>query len=78
MLELVIDGAVSKYAVIDGLVKVLLVNVSDPANVANVPVVGKVTEVFAVAVNVVVNAPEVVNDPPNVMVFDPLLTPVPP
>ena len=36
-----------------GLVKVLLVKVSVPANVANVPVVGKVTDVAAVAVNVV-------------------------
>ena len=55
-----------------------MVNVSDPANVAKVPVVGKVTLVLAVTVNVVVNAPEVVNDPPKVMVFEPLLTPVPP
>jgi hypothetical protein len=78
VLELVIDGAVSKYAVTVGLVKVLLVKVSDPANVANVPVVGKVTLVAAVTVNVVVYAPDVVNDPPNVMVFEPLLTPVPP
>ena len=57
---------------------VLLVNVSEPAKVAKVPVVGKVTLVLAVTVNVVVNAPEVVNDPPKVMVFEPLLTPVPP
>ena len=33
---------------------------------------------FAVAVNVVLNAPEVVKLPPNVIVFEPLLTPVPP
>ena len=78
MLELAIDGAVSRYAVIVGLVSVLLVNVSEPAKVAKVPVVGKVTLVLAVTVNVVVNAPEVVNDPPKVMVFEPLLTPVPP
>ena len=36
---------------------VLLVNASEPARVARVPVVGSVTEVFAVAVKVCVNAP---------------------
>ena len=35
-----------------GDVRVLLVNVSEPAKVARVPVVGRVTEVLAVAVNV--------------------------
>ena len=56
----------------------LFVSVSVPASVANTPVTGKVTIVFAVAVIVVVNAPEVVNDPPNVIRFPLLLTPVPP
>ena len=63
MLELAIDGAVSRYAVIVGLVSVLLVNVSEPAKVAKVPVVGKVTFVVAVVVNVVAKAPEVVKFP---------------
>jgi hypothetical protein len=40
-----------------GLVKVLLVNVSVPARVANVPVVGSVTEVFALVVKPRVCAP---------------------
>ena len=61
-----------------GLVNVLLVNVSVPSNVANVPDTGKVTAVFAVVVNAVVKAPEVVKLPPNVIVFPVLLTPVPP
>ena len=42
-----------------GEVKVLLVKVSVPASVARVPVVGKVTFVAAVDVNVVANAPDV-------------------
>ena len=57
---------------------VLFVNVSEPARVAKVPVVGRVTEVLAVAVKVVVYAPEVVKFPPSVIVLEPLLTPVPP
>lgn len=49
-----------------------------------VPVVGRVTVVVPVVVMVVANAPDVVNAPaveifpPKVIVFDPLLTPVPP
>ena len=46
-------------------------------SVANVPVVGNVTPVAAVIVNVVANAPEVVRFPPSVIV-PVLLTPVPP
>ena len=41
----------------DGEVSVLLVNVSVPASVASVPVVGRVTFVAEVAVNVLENAP---------------------
>ena len=54
------------------------------AVLTNVPVVGNVTFVEPVVVNVRAFAPEVVNDeaveilPPNVMVLEPLLTPVPP
>jgi hypothetical protein len=61
-----------------GRVRVLLVKVSEPANVAKVPVVGNVTEVVAVAVSVVANAPEVVKLPPNVIVLPVFATPVPP
>ena len=57
---------------------VLLVKVSVPPNVLNVPVVGRVTLVAAVLFNVEANAPEVVKFPPSVIVFDPLFTPVPP
>ena len=57
---------------------VLLVRVSDPANVDNVPVVGKVTAVVAVAVRVVAKAPEVVRLPPSVIVLLVFATPVPP
>ena len=56
----------------------LFVNVSVPAKVAKVPLVGNVTLVSAVEVKVVANAPEVVRFPPNVIVLDPLFTPVPP
>jgi hypothetical protein len=42
------------------------------------PEVGIVNVVSAVAVSVVLNAPDVVKLPPRVMVFVPLLTPVPP
>ena len=52
---------------------VLLVNVSVPANVANVPVVGNVTLVVAVDVNVVAKAPLVVKLPPRVIVLPLLL-----
>ena len=41
-----------------GAVNVLFVRVSVPANVAKVPVVGKVTLVAAVETIVVLNAPE--------------------
>ena len=55
-----------------GFVSVLLVNVSVPAKVAKVPVVGNVTFVVAVAVNVVEYAPLVANVDPstNVNVAD--------
>ena len=71
-------GVPKTGAVMIGLVKVLLVNVSVPAKVAKVPVVGRVTVVAAVAVNVVAKAPEVVKFPPKVIVLVPLSTPVPP
>ena len=57
---------------------VLFVKVSVPPNVLKVPVVGRVTLVAAVLVNVVVIAPDVVKFPPSVIVFDPLFIPVPP
>ena len=63
---------------------VLFDNVSFPAKVAIVPVVGKVTVVGAVLTNVVLKLPEVVNAlavvifPPKVIVLPVLLTPVPP
>ena len=57
---------------------VLLVNVSLPANVAKVPVVGSVTLVLPVVVKPRVCAPEWVKLPPRVIVLDPLFTPVPP
>jgi hypothetical protein len=44
----------------------------------SVPDVGRVTDVLAVAVSVVVNAPEVVKFPPIVIVFPVFATPVPP
>lgn len=46
--------------------------------VARVPETGNVTEVGAVIVKVLVNAPEVTRLPPSVSVDDPLFTPVPP
>ena len=56
-----------------GLVNVLLVNVSEPAKVANVPVVGNVTLVAAVKVLVYAKLPD------DVTVADALFeTPVPP
>ena len=51
-----------------GDVNVLLVNVSVPAKVANVPVVGSVTDVAAVDVNVVENAPTVARVLPEAIV----------
>ena len=57
---------------------VLLVKVSEPANVANVPDVGKVRFVAAWAFKVVGNSPVVVKFPPIVMVLPILATPVPP
>ena len=57
---------------------VLLVNASEPAKVARVPVVGRVKVVVLVAVSVVANAPTVVRLPPSVMVLPELATPVPP
>ena len=49
-----------------------------PPTVASVPEVGNVTDVIPVIVKVLANAPDVVSDPPNVRVLEPLLTPVPP
>jgi len=57
---------------------VLLVRTSEPAMVASVPELGRVTLVLPVVVNVVVCAPLVVRFPPRVIVFPELLTPVPP
>ena len=63
---------------------VLFVKVSVPANVAMVPVVGKVIFVIAVLTKVVLKLPEVVKSlavktlPPKVIVLPALLTPVPP
>ena len=71
-------GVVSVGLLSVGLVSVLLVSVSVPAKVASVPVVGNVTEVRAVEVNVVANAPEVVKLPPSVIVLPVFATPVPP
>jgi hypothetical protein len=58
--------------------KDLLVSVSVPARVLNVPVVGSVTVVVPVTVIVVANAPAVVKFPPIVIVLPVLATPVPP
>ena len=57
---------------------VLFVNASVPANVATVPVVGKVTFVAPVVVKVTLFAPLVVKFPPSVIVFPVLSIPVPP
>ena len=57
---------------------VLLLNASEPASVARVPVVGSVTFVVPVAVRVVPKAPAVTKLPPSVIVFPVLSTPVPP
>jgi hypothetical protein len=73
------DVNLSGATVVDPAVKVnpvivLFVNVSDPAKVANVPVVGRVTLVDAVEVRVRGKAPAVVNAaavdtaPPSVIV----------
>ena len=63
---------------------VLCVNVSLPAKVAIVPVVGKVIFVSPILVNVVLKLPAVANAlavvilPPKLIVFPVLSTPVPP
>lgn len=57
---------------------VLFVNVSVPAKVDIVPVVGRVTFVAAVATNVVAKAPVVVRLPPKVIVLPVFAIPVPP
>ena len=49
-----------------------------PAKVANVPVVGKVKLEAPVKINCRLKLPAVWKLPPNVIVLDPLLTPVPP
>jgi hypothetical protein len=51
-----------------GLISVLLLKASVPARVAKVPVVGRVTFVAAVEVNVVENAPEVIKLEPLAIV----------
>ena len=61
-----------------GKFNVLLLNDSVPNNVASVPVVGNVTVVAPVIVNVLSNTPLVVKLPPSVMVLPLLFTPVPP
>ncbi len=67
-----------------GAVKVLLVRVSEPARVAKVPLAGRVTLEFdalaakATFATVVVKVPAVLIEPPKVIVFVPLFTPVPP
>ena len=48
-----------------GVVKVLLDNVSEPASVASVPVVGRVNPVVPVDVKVIALAPEVIKDDPS-------------
>ena len=60
------------------LTKVLLVKISVPAKVANVPEVGRLIDVVPVVIIVVEKLPEVTKSPPKVMVLFPLLTPVPP
>ena len=73
-----LDNPTSDFTMPRGVTMVLFVNVSEPANVANLPVAGKVTFVLASAVNVVLKAPEVTKFPPKVIVLSRLLTPVPP
>jgi hypothetical protein len=58
---------------ITGVVRVLLVRVSEPAKVANVPVVGSVTPVVPETVNVVPKDPEIVS-----VLATLFATPVPP
>ena len=68
----------------DAFTSVLFVKVSVPANVAIVPVVGKVILVTPVLVKVVLKLPVVVKSlavkilPPKAIVLLPLFTPVPP
>jgi hypothetical protein len=58
VLELVIDGAVSRYAVIVGLVSVLFVSVCVDASPTNVSVVlGRVIDTVTASVGVIVVAP---------------------
>jgi len=64
--------------VITGAVRVLLVKVSVPCKVANVPLTGKLRSVVPLTVKVVTNAPCVTRLPPRVMVLPALETPVPP
>ena len=56
----------------------LLVNVSIPASVDRMPIVGSVILVVPFRVNTRPNAPEVVTLPPSVIVLPVLATPVPP
>jgi hypothetical protein len=74
----VVPLILSTFPEADAVSNVLFVNVSVPARVARRPEIGKVTEVFAVEIKVVVYAPEVVRFPPRVIVFPVLFTPVPP
>jgi len=63
LLTLVAVATPSVGVVKVGAVNVLFVNVSDPAKVANVPAVGKVTLVAAVEISVVAKAPDCVKLP---------------
>ena len=63
---------------ITGVVRVLLASVSEPARVASVPAVGRVTLVVPIVVNVRALAPLVAKLPASVMVLPRLFTPVPP
>jgi hypothetical protein len=53
-------------------------DVTAPALVKSVPLVGNVTLVAPVIVNVEAKAPDVARLPANVIVLEPLFTPVPP
>jgi hypothetical protein len=63
-----VDESVRVGVLVIGLVKVLLVKVSVPARVTNVPVVGSVILVEPVVVKVSALAPDVVRFPPKVIV----------
>jgi hypothetical protein len=71
-------ASVNPVIVFDPAAIVLFVKVSVPANVAKVPVTGKVTFVAPVVVSVKSFAGVVVKSPPTVIRFVPLFTPVPP